>query len=206
MADAASKVTFIFQFGGPSTAAGWTENFYSPVSPSAGYLKNLLADFVPLRVPLLGVGAFLQAIRISNVPANRVTYAQFVPDTIGKPINSAGYPPMNPDTDPTQVDLLCRAQTGEGKRRSVWIAGLPDSETDTGLKFGIVPAYINSATWKKFVTGVTTNFLIRWKSGTDPITGKPIYTATPIVSLNPEQVRNRKRGRPFDLYRGRRLA
>lgn len=201
--DAGSKVTIFFTSQGGTAPTGWTENFYLLGGPSQVALQNIVNTYIPKRADMLGVGAQIESLRISAVPPSRVTFVQFLVGAQGqgKTFSNAG----PDDFDPTQVDLLCRIQTAEGKRRQFWIAGLPDSQTDQLLAQGVRGAFINSPAFKQFAKAmVDSGFCVRWRN--NPGVLPAAFSATPIQTVQPIMIRNRKRGRPFDLFRGRRLA
>ena len=206
MADAGSRVTFFFEFEGGTAAAGWTENFYLQASPSQNLLVAIKNKYIPLRAALLGVGATLKSVRMSSIPATRATQVYICQGTEGqsKSVFTSNID-KGTDTDPTQVDLLLRAQTAEGKRRQFWLAGIPDSATDTGVQQGVVGAFVNGGDFQAWVKAcIALNFQIRWKI--QPFLPNKLYSATNIITFQPVSIRNRKRGRPFNLYRGRRIA
>lgn len=204
MADALSKVTIFYQFQGGSAPAGWTENFYLAAAANPALLLTIQNAYIPKRVEILGAGATMVSIRLSTVPANRITQVYILKPGEGQSKTYVAGTKSS-DTDPTQVDLLCRVQDIFGKRRQLWIAGIPDIATDTAVAGGIEGTYSLSGAFTQLTgTMVKLGFGIRWRAnpGVLPAT----YTFGQFLSVQPVSVRNRKRGRPFNLYRGRRLA
>lgn len=202
MADAASKVTIFFEASGGTAPTGWTENFWSFQADLPTLIDQVVKQYVPKRAALLGVGCKIQSVRVSTNPLSRVTQVRFIVGKAGEPSVFTTSPAD--DYDPTQVDLLCRATTAQGKRRQLWVGGLPDSQTDQLLSQGITGAFTTSPTWKQYVAAIqASQLLLRFKLTNGP---PPTFGADPITDVQPIMVRNRKRGRPFDLFRGRRIA
>lgn len=202
MPDAAVKVNIFFKASGGTAPTGWTETYWSTITDLKDNLDNAEKIYVPKRAALLGVGASIQFLRCSKVPPNRVTQVRFLNGKQGDPSLFTTSPAD--DYDPTQVDLLCRVTDTAGKRRQMWIAGLPDSQTDQLLAQGITGAFTSSPSWKQFVKAVLDcGFCIRSKLTNGP---PPTFAANQISTIDPVMVRNRKKGRPFELFRGRRLA
>lgn len=202
MPDAATKVTIFFEATGGTAPTGWTETFYSGVSDLQSALQQTMLNYVPKRKALLGVGASIQAVRTSKIPPNRSSAIAFLVGKDGQGDLFTTSPAD--DYDPTQVDLLCRVTDSAGKRRQLWVAGLPDSQTDQLLSQGITGAFINSPAWKQFVKAIlTVQFGIRSKLTNGP---PPTFAFNQIATVDPIMVRNHKKGRPFFLFRGRRLA
>ena len=203
MPDALSKCTIFLTAQGGTAPTGWTETFYLQAGIGQASLDNIVNTYIPKRADMLGVGAQIEAVRLGTVPATRVTLVKFMQGAQGRGKTFTNSPAD--DYDPTQVDLLCRAQTAGGKRRQFWIGGLPDSQTDQLLQEGIQGSYINSPAFKQFVQAmIASGFCIRYR--TNPGVLPATFNADPIASVQPIMIRNRKRGRPFDLFRGRRLA
>jgi len=201
MADAASKVNIFFEATGGTAPTGWTETFWS----SQGNLETAVLDcvnkYVPKRKELLGVGATVQAVRATSIPPNRLSFIEFI---VGEKDRQGVYwsAQSGGQYDPTQVDLLVRAQTADGHRRQIWLAGLPDEVTSQLVEQGVRGAFINGALYKQWAGAIRAMpYGIRWKSGAGPV-----YTFSPITQIQPIMVRNRKRGRPFFLFRGRRAV
>lgn len=206
--DANAKITFFFKADGGTYPAGWTENFYSTGGVAQATLDNAWTAYVSVRADMLGVGAQIQSARIASptVPGQvnpRITFVRFAVGAEGQ--GKTFSDPTTQGFDPTQVDLLCRVATAEGKKRQFWVAGIPDDQTYSLKQQGIVSSYINSPAFKQFVKAmIKAGFCVRWRNnpGVLPAT----YSATPFLTCQPVMVRNHKRGRPFYLVRGKRLA
>jgi len=201
MADAASKVTVFFESTGGTASTGWTETFYSSEGDLPTAADVCVKKYIPKRVEMLGVQAFCRGVRVTKIPSNRLSYVQFI---TGEKDQTGGIWAAETDGqhDPTQVDLLCRAQTADGHRRSLWIAGLPDTVCNQLKAQGVTAGFLNGAIFKQWMGAIRSiPYGIRWKSGAGPV-----YTLSPIVEILPVMVRNRKRGRPFFLFRGRRAV
>lgn len=199
MPDAASRVTIFFESQGGVAPTGWTETYWTPNSDLQAVVNQCLATYLPKRRALLGVGVSIKYARATANPGNRLSYIEFVN---GKQATASLFTNSPADNfDPTQVDLLCRVQTQNGHRRQLWIGGLPDSQTDQLVNQGILGAFTASPAWKQFVQAILDcGYGVRYKTGNGP---PPTYEFGSIQQVFPMQVRNRKRGRPFNLFRGR---
>lgn len=202
MPDAASKIVIMFQASGGTAPTGWTETYWSGIANLQVAVDSAVQSYVPKRAALLGLGARIQAVKATSIPSNRNSFIRFL---VGKEGDANLFTAGDQDYyDPTQVDLLCRVQTAGFKRRSLWIAGLPDSVTSQILNTGVAGAFTSSPAWKQFVASIiNTGFQIRYKVTNGP---PPTYEVSEITQVQPIMVRNRKRGRPFFLFRGRRIA
>jgi hypothetical protein len=192
----------LFQAQGGTAPTGWTETYWSGTANLQVSVDAAVNSYVPKRAALLGLGARIQAVKATSIPSNRSSFLRFL---VGKEGDANLFTAGDADAyDPTQVDLLCRVETANFKRRSLWIAGLPDSVTNQLLATGITGAFTASPAWKQFVAAIqNTGFQIRYKDTNGP---PPTYMASEITRVQPIMVRNRKRGRPFFLFRGRRNA
>jgi hypothetical protein len=203
MADAVSKATIFFQSSGGTVPTGWTETFWSQADFQS-LLTTIVNTYIPARKQLLGVGAVIKYVRGVKVqtPAARVSSIKYLFGNQG--VGSIYTSSPADDYDPTQVDLLVRAETAAGKRRQFWIGGIPDSQTDSLKAQGINAPYVTGGTWTQFVTALQAcGFCIRFITAH----GTPnTYDSDFITKLTPVMVRKRNRGRPFNLFRGRRLA
>lgn len=197
-----SKVTIFLEATGGTVPAGWTETYWSAVEDLASLVTFIRQNYVPARSALLGVGAKIVAVRATKNPPTRVSRIAFMQGKEGDPSLFTTSPAD--DFDPVQVALLCRGVTINGKRRQMWIDGLPDSVTDQLVKTGVLGSFTASPAWKQFVKAVqNSNLLLRFKTANGP---PIVYDSEQLTDIQPIMVRNRKRGRPFYLFRGRRLA
>jgi len=201
MADAASRISIFFEASGGTAPTGWTETFWSSQGDLETAVLDCINKYVPKRKELLGVGARVQAVRATSIPSTRLSFIQFI---TGEKDGTGGI--WSADSggqyDPTQVDLLLRAQTADGHRRQIWLAGLPDEVTSQLIQTGVKAPFVSGASFKQWLGAIRSiPYGIRWKSGPGPV-----YTFSPITQIFPIMVRNRKRGRPFYLFRGRRSA
>ena len=202
MPDAQSKVTIFFNGAGKSVSTGWTETFWSSEANLQVAVTDCKRTYVPRRKELLGVGATITHIIAPSIPTTRLSYIEFLRGKDGEGQLFTTSP--RDDFDPTQVDLLLRMQTANGHRRQLWLGGLPDSVTDTLLAQGIEAAFTSAPVFKQLVAAIVgLQYAVRYKATNGP---PPTYLATPITEVFPIMVRNRKRGRPFFLFRGRRTA
>jgi hypothetical protein len=203
MADAQAKVNVFFTAGGGISATGWTETFWTNVSAGFANLTNIVNAYMAPRAALLGFGARIFGFRMSNIPPNRVTYVFFPTGTQGQPTLYTPTSAFN-DYEPTQADLLYRVTDSAGKRRQFWLGGLPSGVIDTVLAGGINAAFTNSPGVKAWQQAILNASLgIRSKATAGP---PPTYQFNLITNFLPIMMRNRKRGRPFEQFRGRRLA
>lgn len=196
--DVHSKINIFLTSQGGTAPTGWTETFWSQDADLNNQIK-LAKDYALVRAKLLGIGAQVEYLRVSNFPANRVTQIYYMQGNAGtSKFEGAAF-----TTDPTQVDLLVRMQTDPGKRRSFWMCGLPDIFTNQLIQQGIEGAFLSDASFKAWVATIKANkWCIRFLTGKNPNT----YKCDQVVQFTPIMVRNRKKGRPFDLFRGRKLA
>lgn len=202
MPDATIKVVIFFEATGKKTPTGWTEVWYRNVGLPSSTADLIQQIYVPARRSLLGFGARVKYLRVSNVPPNRITEVRYIFGKAGDPDIFTNTPAD--DYDPTQVDLLCRVQSTIGKRRQLWVGGLPDSVTDTGQDQGIRGAFTSSKAWKTWVAAIKQCGLgIRFKTANGP---PKVYSFDPVAEVIPVEARKRDRGRPFNLFRGKRLV
>jgi hypothetical protein len=202
MADAQTKLTIFYEANSSSSPVGWTETWYLA---AAGLDAGIQAGktFMTTRHSLLGNGASAIAVRASNIPPNRLSQIYFFQGKEGQPDIFTSAP--GDDFDPTQVALNVRCQDAVGDKRVFWLDGLPDSVTHTLVAQGIDGVYINSPIFKQCLAAIQTlGFGMRVV--VKPKAAPPVYNFQPITMTQPIMVRNRKRGRPFFLFRGRRLA
>lgn len=202
MPDAASRVTIAYESSGGTVPTGWTETFYSETADLDILISDARTLYLPSRVSLLGKGAVAKFIRASHIPPDRKTKVVQLGGKQGE--NQSLTDSARDAYDPTQVDLLYRLRDADGHARQFWLAGLPDRYTDQLVAQGVDAGFLNGPAFKQFSDAIlNARFLIRWKNSS----GVPTpYLATRIVSCDPVMIRNRKRGRPFRLFRGRRAV
>jgi len=202
MPDAASRVTIFYEASGGTAPTGWTETFYSDDTEPDLLLTKVKNLYLPKRVAVMGAGVMAKFIKISNIPPNRLTKVAFLSGKQGE--NSQVSNSQDDAYDPTQVDLLIRMRDATGHARQFWLAGLPDRYTNQLVAQGINAPFLNGAAMVQFLQSfLKAEFKIRWKATNGP---PPTYNATNILAVDPVMVRNRKRGRPFSLFRGRRAV
>jgi hypothetical protein len=158
--------------------------------------------YVPARAALLGYGAAITYVRVTNIPPNRISYIQYTQGKQGQSNFSQG----PDDYDFASLDLLIRMQDAIGKRRSFWMGAIPDAVSDTFQQGGTFGYFTNSAAWKQWLTAINTlNFGLRSIEAKGP----PVTYQFQLLLAGltqPIYTRKRNRGRPFGLPRGRRLA
>jgi hypothetical protein len=192
-----TKVTIFFATQGGTVPVGWTETWYDLSTFLPGALSNA-KKYIGVRKNLLGKGAKITFIRVTDTANLRFTNVYQVPESEG--IGSTYVNSPADDFDQAHEDLLVRVEAGAGNRRSWFISGLPDSQTDQLKVKGMDAAFVDGPLIG-LVYGVilANNWAIR-------IGKKPNFTYPAITSFVARMVRNRKRGRPFDLFRGKRLG
>lgn len=202
MATVAQKLVFFYEAVGGTSCVGWTETFYTP---AVGFDKAIQQAkfYMKSRHSLLGNGAMAVAVRVSNVPNTRQTQIYFFEGKEGVPDIFTS--PPGDDFDPVQVALVVRLEDAAGDKRVFWLDGLPDSVTHTLVAQGVDGTFVNSPVFKQVLDNVIT---LGWEMQVvnKPVTDPKTFTYPPIVKAKAVMVRNRKRGRPFFLYRGRRVA
>jgi hypothetical protein len=207
MPDAKQKIVIFYEASGKTAPTGWTETWWTGNSDPNGALEEAKA-YVALRRNFLGQGAYVQSVRVSTIPippavASRVAGLYFFQGTEGLPQQYTNSP--DDDYDPTQVDLLLRVKAGNNAQRSWWMGGIPDSQTDQLKTQGTTAPFIQQVIQSQTVQKIISNgWMVR--SQIKPHTNPATFQAFAITSVQPIMVRNRKRGRPFYLFRGRRLA
>jgi len=207
MAQTRGKITVIFQHRPTSTTnqigslpSGWTETWYTPW-PSGSYtaLLALAKGYVAVRKEMLGVGAFVEAVRVSDDEVFRDSlWYEFLKQKENS--SSIFTTPVTDGVDVPWTDLMCRVEAGPFKRRTFWVAGLPDEVTETWVTQGVDPTFVFSKAWVALVNYIIANFSER--VAVRPATTPPTFTLQGITNIIPRQVRIRKKGRPFGLLRG----
>lgn len=219
MPDAGLKMTVFCGSGSAATApkqtgqtippTGWTETWW--LSSSSFTLGVAIAQaYIPIRAALFGVGAYISAVRVTLPGVQPVALkrqSQIAFPNLGEGGASVFVNQPADDYDPTQADLMFRVEAGPAKRRVFWLGGMPDSQTDSFQLAGVKPAYTNSGGMKKLINFILANFGTRdLVPPRNPVPSLNTYTFNQITDVIPIQARNRKRGRPFYLFRGRRMA
>lgn len=192
-----AKLTIFFAASGgrgvPPT--GWTETWYKVENDYKNALGAAIT-YAKARKEILGFKASILGVRVSDAILKRETLVSQLSESGG---TSTIYTNDNDQHDPTQVDLLIRVEASENFRRSWFLAGLPDSVTEQLKEQGVNAPFLNGPPIKKvYTTMFDQGFCIRRKDPAVPGT----FILSPITSLIPRMVRNRKRGRPFDLFHG----
>jgi len=196
-----SKLTIFFQSngGGNVPPVGWTETWYTNDTDPELALARCKA-YCNLRRQLLGLGAVITGYRVSDTATIRSTRVDVL---TGKDGQSSIFTADPEDAfDPAHEDLLSRVESGENYRRSMFLSGMPDSVTNQLKNQGVTAAFVTNAVWTNLANFITARFLIRVKKKDNPNIGTIIFV--PISGIIPKTVRHRNRGRPFDLFRGRR--
>lgn len=203
------KFTVFFESTGGTTPVGWTESFYTNDSPNAGGLIVCLQtakDYVGVRKDLLGANCLVQSVRTTpaktdtTAVANRISQSYFFQGTQGTP---AGNIPALGSFAPSQNDLFALIRSIAGYKRPMFLSGFPTKIIDTAIQQGVVPFFTalpQFTQWAGFI--IAKGLQIRHKAPS-PSTSLTYDQAIQVV---PEDLRKRNRGRPFRLFRGRRLA
>jgi hypothetical protein len=201
MADAKTRLIIGYNGGSRPSATGWTETFYTLDDSLQIAVQSCVDTYLPKRRALLGVGATVSFVRATSIPTTRLSYIQFLTgkDAEGNLFTTS----PEDDFDPSQVDLLVRMQTANAHRRQFWLAGLPDKETDTLKVTGVNGAFTNSPAYKQWIATINAlGYRIRYKVPPGPNT----FDSEIISQTFPIMIRNRKRGRPFFPFHGRRAV
>lgn len=201
MADAQLRIIIGFESAGGTAPTGWSETWY-PAGSNADDALIQAKAYVAKRKELLGMGATVQFAKVTNIPPNRQSKIYFFEGKEGTPTLFTG---SGDQYDPTQVDLLMRVQSTTPAARRQWaISGLPDSVTNQLIQSGVKDTFVTSPIFKQLIALIKSlGWGIRKKTANGP---PPVFTFASITDIFPIMVRNRKRGRPFELFRGRRLA
>lgn len=215
MGDARIKHTFFYETKGKSTNTGWTETLWGN-QPDLDTARANAKDYMTIRKNLLGIGAIALAWRGTLVPAGfippapkRITQVYFFQGNEGVGEQFVRSP--DDDYDPAHEDLLLSVQSAfdpgpppQSSRRSMFLSGLPDSQTDQLKTQGMNAPYLFGAQMSQFIKELTGG---RWYNRKKTGAGPPAtFTAYPISRVQPIMVRHRNRGRTFFPFRGRRLA
>lgn len=202
MADVNTRVTLYYEASGGTAPTGWTETFFSDDSSLDQILDKAQNIYLPKRVDLFGAGVVCKYIKAANIPPNRQTLTRFITGKAGE--NSQLSNSQQDAYDPVQVDLLIRLNTANGKQRQFWLAGIADKYTNQLVTQGMTAPFLEGPAFKQFLAAMKkAEFRIRYKVTNGP---PPTYDSGLIVGQVPVMIRNRKRGRPFNLFRGRRAV
>lgn len=120
-----SKIILVFNAAG---GTGWTETWYN-INDFGATATQQAAELAAQRATLLGFGVSLEAARISPAtfpPTPATGLANLVQGQL-----SAGFTTRLPNVEANRADIpqaaiLCRAQTGAGNKRQVWLSGAKD--------------------------------------------------------------------------------
>lgn len=151
------RATFFFK---NRNGAGWTETLYSQAA-GMQLVQNEAIALIPARVGLLGRGAALKFIRVSDDLIKRDSLIYVVPTDDGAPKSR-----QTDDADIANTCLLLRVESGFTKRRSLFLRGVPDEITqDNGVY--TPPAAFTAAlnAYRIIVVGGTWAIKIRGDSG-----------------------------------------
>lgn len=197
-----SKIIIRFEASGGATPTGWSETWYSAQADITVVANQDVLPYVKARAQLLGIGAHVESATVSQYPATRITRVYYFQGSVGYPPSLLQSP--QDDYDPTQVDLLLRIEDTSGHRRQLWLGGLPDSQTDQLKAQGMSASFLVGPLMTQYVKAIKT---AGWGVRSLYLVGPPkVYTFNPVQYVQPIMIRNRKRGRPFELFHGRRLA
>lgn len=208
MPDAVVKNVFFFTALPGPVPVGWTETLYS-FHATLDLAQQAARTLNNARRQLLGVGATSYAWRGNLVAQKRISQVYFF--QAGETTSNVFTNSPADDFDPAHEDLMCRVESivNPGPnllyaRRAYFLAGLPDSQTDQLKAQGIAAAFVNGPafqTWRDLL--FNTPYYIRKKTANGP---PPVFDGRAITKFTPIMVRHRNRGRPFFLFRGRRLV
>lgn len=206
------RINFFFEDMAAVRHVGWSEVIWARAT--GGTLQTALENakvLATLRANLLGPGYQLSVIRASKEDRFRDSRVAQV-NYIGK---LGSFAPADDEGDFASSCVLVRMEGDDNDRRQMWLSGIPDS-LQTINKQITDPGWLQKFNlWKLEVQTSWSYFgLVK-----DPATNKapkrvlnpappPKYVVRPmrlydITNVFIREYSTRKRGRPFDLYRGR---
>lgn len=211
------RCTFFFEDVGASRHVGWSEVLWQATADPN--LSNGLAKataLAKLRAKLMGQDILLQYVRLSHEGVYRDSLV-YQAALSGSSVSNKGGAILTP-ADFASSCLLLRMESGDKARRSMYLSGNPD-----GVQ--IITSLPTDPEWMRSFQNWKTEVVANWAYFglvKDPATNKapkrvvnpsppPKYTPRPqqlypISNVIVRSYSTRKRGRPFDLYRGRRKA
>jgi len=207
----ASKLTVAFESTGGITPCGWSESFYSDLEAtnldSLQAVLDLGYAYTQIRKQLLGTNVKITFIRATPAKATkpeattRISQVYFLKGNEGVPSS----PPIPPATfEPSQMDLFVLMRTFQGHHRPFFLSGMPQGYINTAAATGVEAFFVTNPAftqWSAFI--IAKRLYLRHT--TTPM-GVITYNYEKITKVVPEDLRKRNRGRPFRLFRGRKLA
>lgn len=204
------KATLLFVARNFPVPFGWSESIYLQTAGLTDSDAKVL-DYVATRRMALGNGASVYAYRLSDV--NLTLGAKHQRNGVTRTLSTGqGDSPYNQSEyqayDASSTSILVRCfDAARTHSRQFWITGMPDGWTTTlaklGLEAGIstLPALSGVLKWLSAPGNAQIKSNIIASPGPPPV-----FTYFPIGFCQLRMVRSRKRGRPFDLLRGKRSA
>lgn len=193
------RVNFMFESTKSVRPVGWSEVlWFQSVGLDLLTVMPVAEELAQARANLLGSGYVIKAVRLSKEGIFRDSRlsqnAPFLPPSSF--VSSAG------DGDFACASLSVRMESDDLNRRFMWMSGIPDSVQ----KITNLP---NDPLWLVFWAGWKQKLIAKWsyfglqkQANGHPVVPhvKVLYPIATVMANEPSQ---RKRGRPFKLYRGR---
>jgi hypothetical protein len=171
------RATFFFE----SLSYGWTETLFDPNgSHSLSDTQTLAGTLGALRVQMLGFGAALKEVRVSDDAIFRDSLVgEFSPDTSSIytfPFNPANTTERWEATQP-YADLLLRIEGGTRYRKSLYLSGIPGY-----LYTNPFPGEITDPRWQPLYNAWADELLRNWGFN---VHQQPDAALPPIITFNP---------------------
>jgi hypothetical protein len=207
------RITFFFEDFQAVRHVGWSEIIW--LNTTGGDLLAAVETarvLATLRAQLLGPGYQLSVIRASKEGVFRDSRVLQVNYT-GKP---GPFSPSGEEGDFASSAVLIRMEADDKDRRQMWLSGAPDSLQTINSNITDPDWLQKFKKWGAEITGQYAYFGLTKDAATNKAPKKTLNpTPPPKYVVRPMQLYNitkvilreystRKRGRPFDLYRGRR--
>lgn len=174
--------------------AGWSEVYWL-IQPNYAAALSALQTVVTARLGLSGPDVFADAIRVSDPFVFRdVALTVYSTPQPGTWVFATGE-----QTIPIEESLRLRQFAGVKPFSLRWVHGIPSGQV-AGNNF--VPTVPYAGSLAAYVGSLESNTVLIIRKGVVP---PGPYPAMPISAITPENIRSRRVGRPFGLFRGRRL-
>jgi hypothetical protein len=181
-----TRITFMFTLRNQ----GWSETYY-PRETGSTVPATVYQDWITARMALSPPDVTLVRGRITNYPGDFQTV--IVP---GLPTGGSSAESAHSDTLWTSLLLRMRTQTGHHVNH--WIRGVPSAEILNGV-------YAPSLNYRSAIDTFWMELVTEWLGRVHAHAAAPgVFFLDPYVSLDEVLLSNRKIGRPFGQFRGRR--
>jgi hypothetical protein len=204
------RATFFFRGVQSFGPIGWSESHYLIGAPTLPQALVKAKNLGLIRAQLLGDGMVMAYIRVSAEGVFRDSQVQTI--SYDAQTRAGGGKPGNADMGWTCI--LVRGESGTKQRRMFWIGGLVDAKTEQKIQPD--PKTFGNP-WLDFTKELIANWgylglVVNAANKAPPRVPKPPpgrgFIPRPMVVYPYTQITmrrwgSRKRGRPFDLLRGR---